>query len=123
MNTPVNAIIVTNPVDIKQESNKNIRKYTPRPKCPHGRMEYYCPLCKGDGVCKHARNKYHCCECKQEKMNIERKPPCKHNKIANCEECIRSAILLEIDLNEPPTDKLMKMTQKSQDNSHIIYLD
>lgn len=50
-------------------------------KCPHGKLLYYCKLCKGAGICVHSRIKHYCTLCGGKQI-------CPHGKIKRyCKEC------------------------------------
>jgi hypothetical protein len=34
-----------------------------RIKCKHGKIEYYCTDCGGNGLCIHKRQRYYCVDC------------------------------------------------------------
>ena len=51
-------------VDILREINEEIPDKEPTPeKCPHGRKEYLCKECYGDGICRHKRQRAFCRHC------------------------------------------------------------
>ena len=51
------------------------------PRCPHGRLRYYCKECGGGGICEHGRQRSRCKECGGGSL-------CEHGRMrSRCKEC------------------------------------